>query len=30
MSMKKEYAVEAAGNDTREIFFLSQESVGGS
>lgn len=30
ISMKKEYTVEAAGNYTREIFFLLQKSVGGS
>lgn len=30
ISMKKEYAVEAAGNYTREILFLLQRSVGGS
>lgn len=30
ISMKKEYAVEAARNYTREIFSLLQKSVGGS
>lgn len=30
ISKKKEYAVEAAGNYTREIFSLLQKSVGGS
>lgn len=30
ISMKKEYTVEAAGNYTPDIFFLSQKSVGGS